>query len=228
MAQRELRLTPKQEAFCREYLIDLNATQAAIRAGYSKASADKIGAQLLGKTRIRDAISAAQSDRASRTEIDADRVMKEISHAAFFDIGDVLDFTADDGTARLKPVNTIPASARRAIASVKVRRYVEKGAGDGEARQVEVTELKFCDKLSALEKLGKHLGLFPNRHEVTGKGGGPIEQKHEHGVTDDLQPYLAVVAKLAAGSLGAPPEVVPRNDTSESLAEGVASDKATG
>jgi phage terminase small subunit len=71
-------LTPKQQRFVEEYLIDLNATQAAIRAGYSKKNADKIGSQLLGKTRVAASIRDAQEKRTRRTEITADYVLTTI------------------------------------------------------------------------------------------------------------------------------------------------------
>lgn len=81
-------LTPRQEAFVNEYLIDLNATQAAIRAGYSKKTADKQATQLLGKTSISQAIQAAMDERKERTEITQDRVIKEIAKYAFKDASD--------------------------------------------------------------------------------------------------------------------------------------------
>jgi len=71
-------LTPKQQRFVEEYLIDLNATQAAIRAGYSEKNADKIGSQLLGKTRVAASIREAQEKRTRRTEITADYVLTTI------------------------------------------------------------------------------------------------------------------------------------------------------
>jgi phage terminase small subunit len=71
-------LTPKQQRFVEEYLVDLNATQAAIRAGYSQRNADKIGSQLLGKARVAEAVAAAQSRRAKRVEIDADWVLERL------------------------------------------------------------------------------------------------------------------------------------------------------
>lgn len=71
-------MTPKQQAFVREYLVDLNATQAAIRAGYSAATAGAIGAENLTKPAIAAAIAAAQDERARRVEIDADAVLRGI------------------------------------------------------------------------------------------------------------------------------------------------------
>jgi len=71
-------LTPKQQAFVENYLIDLNATQAAIRAGYSEANADKIGSQLLGKNRVREAIEEAKRGRQEKLNLDAQWVLKRL------------------------------------------------------------------------------------------------------------------------------------------------------
>lgn len=77
-----MKLTEKQKLFVNEYLIDLNATQAAIRAGYSKKNADKIGSELLGKTRVAEAIHTAQEERAKRTLITADYVLTSLKNVA--------------------------------------------------------------------------------------------------------------------------------------------------
>lgn len=71
-------LTPKQQRFCEEYLIDLNATQAAIRAGFSVKTADKIGSQLLGKTRVLAEIDQLKKARAQSTGITAEEVLTRI------------------------------------------------------------------------------------------------------------------------------------------------------
>lgn len=85
------KLTPKQQAFIDEYLIDLNATQAAIRAGYSEKNAHKIGPELLGKTRIAEALREAQKYRQERTCISQDRVIREIAENAFKQASDAPD-----------------------------------------------------------------------------------------------------------------------------------------
>ncbi|WP_303995948.1 terminase small subunit [Desulfovibrio piger] len=72
------KLTDKQAAFVREYLVDLNATQAAIRAGYSERTASRIGPQLLGKTCVREAIEKAQAKRARRVEVTQDYVLSNL------------------------------------------------------------------------------------------------------------------------------------------------------
>src|SRR5919197_2742959 len=84
-------LTPKQARFCAEYLIDLNATQAAIRAGYSPRTANEQGARLLAHVSIAAAISQAKQAQAERTGITADRVLQEIARLAFVDIRKLFD-----------------------------------------------------------------------------------------------------------------------------------------
>src|SRR5579871_5053308 len=154
-------LTPKQARFVTEYLLDLNATQAAIRAGFSAKAAHVQGARMLRNAKVRAAIDRAQAERAGRVRIEADRVLQEIATLAFSDIGQVLDFTGD--VPRLRPAQEIPEAARRAISAVKTRRYTE-GRGE-DAREVEVVEFKLWDRLGSLRDLGRHLKLFTDQHE---------------------------------------------------------------
>lgn len=93
------KLTAKQQTFVEEYLIDLNATQAAIRAGYSAKNADKIGSELLGKTRVAEAVSMAMAERSRRTGINQDRVLQELARIGFAKITDVVD----PETAKIRP-----------------------------------------------------------------------------------------------------------------------------
>lgn len=116
-------LTPKQERFVQEYLVDLNATQAAIRAGYSAKTASRIGPELLVKTCISEAIQKAMKKREKRTEVTQDYVI------------------------------------------TKLREIAEKDASDGPD-----SELKYANKIRALELLGKHTGAFD---------GGPKEGQNE-------------------------------------------------
>ena len=91
-------MTPKQERFVEEYLVDLNATQAAIRAGYSKSTSYSIGQRLLKNVDIQKAITAAREKQQRRVEITADRVLEEYAKIAFFDPRKL--FTADGGLSR--------------------------------------------------------------------------------------------------------------------------------
>lgn len=156
------KLPPKQQRFVEEYLKDLNSTQAAIRANYSAKNADKIGPQLLGKVRVADAIQKAMARRSDRVEVKADAVLKELALLGFSDIGQILDFSGVE--PRLKPVSEIPESARRAISSMKVKRYWE-GNGD-ESREVEVTEFRLWPKLDALKLICQHLGLLGDQQQI--------------------------------------------------------------
>ena len=143
-------LTQKQKLFIDEYLIDLNATQAAIRAGYSPNNADKIGSELLGKTRVSEAISKAMAERSRRTGINQDRVLQELARIGFAKITDVVD----PDTAKIK----VDASEDdlACIQSLKI-----KPNEFGTEREV-----KLYDKKSALVDIGKHLGMFKERVEL--------------------------------------------------------------
>lgn len=149
-------MTLKQERFVEEYLIDLNATQAAIRAGYSPKTANEQGARLLAKVSIQAAVSKAQAERSRRTGINQDRVLLELAKVAFLNPVDVIDM---DGA-------TIRGEANRddtaCIASVKVKTIP---TDDG---QITEREVKVYDKLKALELLGKHLGMFTDKVKVDG------------------------------------------------------------
>lgn len=161
-------LIPKQERFCQEFLVDLDQTQAAIRAGYSKRSASNIGYKLMQETRIRRRIQILMNRRADRIEIDQDNVLQECAIVALSDIGEL--FTA---TGQLKPICEIPELTRRAIASVEV---VTRNLSDGEGGvDIEyVHKIKLWDKLSGLDKLGKHLKLFDRAAET---GADDIAQR---------------------------------------------------
>lgn len=193
-------LTPKQDLFCREYIADpkLNATQAAVRAGYSAKNADKIGSQLLGKARVAARISELMAERKERLGVTADAVVRELARLAFADIGQVVDFAG--GTLRLRDPAAIPEDARRAIQSVKVRRYAE-GGRDGDAREVELTEFKLADKKGPLELLGKHLGLFADRLQIGGDPASP-PVKNEHTLSGAID-HLAAAFAAAADRQGA-------------------------
>ena len=159
-------LSPKQQLFVVEYLKDLNATQAAIRAGYSPKTARVIGQENLLKPAIQAAVEAAKTKQLARLEIKADDILRELLLVARSDIGHVLDFSGE--TVKLRKANEIPEAARRAMQAVKAKKVFE-GTGEA-AMQVEVMEFKLWDKLSALEKIGKHLGLFKDEIDVNLKG----------------------------------------------------------
>lgn len=146
-------LTDKQRKFVSEYLKDLNATQAAIRAGYSQKTADRIGPQLIGKTWVREAIEAAQKRREKRTEITQDRVVQELARIAFGNSRSVMSWTASGMRLR----NSDDLTEDEAAIVSEVRETTTKDGGS--------MALKTHDKLKALELLGKHLGMFEKKPE---------------------------------------------------------------
>ena len=148
------KLTEKQKRFVEEYLIDLNATQAAIRAGYSPNTAKDIGCENLAKPNIRACIDKEIAERSKRTGINQDRVIRELARLAFVNANDVIDMEE----ATLKDGATEDDTA--AIASVKVKTIPTK---EGEGIE---SEIKLTDKLKALELLGKHLGMFKDKVEI--------------------------------------------------------------
>ena len=147
-------LTEKQQRFVDEYLIDLNATQAAIRAGYSVRTANEQGARLLANVSIQNNISKRMAERSRRTGVNQDRVVIELAKIAFINAADVID--PDDAT--IKEGATTDDTA--AIQSVKVK-VIPTKEGEGVER-----EIRLNDKLKALELLGKHLGMWNDKLDV--------------------------------------------------------------
>lgn len=144
-------VTEKQKRFVAEYLIDLNATQAAIRAGYSPKTANEQGARLLANVSVQGGIAQAMAERSRRTGISQDRVVQELAKIAFVNASDVID---------MEQATVLPGAVREDLAciqSVKVK--------DGNTMEREV---KLADKLRALELLGRHLGMFKDKVEVSG------------------------------------------------------------
>ena len=149
-------LTKKQKIFVDEYLIDLNATQAAIRAGYSPDTAGSIGRENLKKPEIRARIEKAMAERSKRTGINQDRIIMELAKIALLNPKGLVNF--DEATIKEDATDEDVA----AVASVKVKRFPTK---DGEGVEREV---KMYDKTKALELLGRHLGMFKDKVEVSG------------------------------------------------------------
>jgi phage terminase small subunit len=144
-------LSAKQQRFIEEYLIDLNGTQAAIRAGYSVKTADRMASENLRKPDIQKALQEKQAARAERTQITQDKVLVEIARLAFND-----PRRAFDGNGNLLSIQDWPDEVAAAISSIKV---TEVKTGDSEI-ETSLKEIKFWDKGAAQEKLCKHLGMY--------------------------------------------------------------------
>ncbi len=152
------KLTAKQQRFVNEYLIDLNATQAAIRAGYSPDTAMEQGYQLLRKTLVSNAISQAMAHRSRRTGITQDRVLRELAKVAFVNANDVIDL--DSATVRPNATE----EDLTCIQAIKVK------TSESETGSSSEREIKLYDKMRALEMLGKHLGIFDKRDQANSNG----------------------------------------------------------
>jgi len=150
-------LTPKQSLFVQEYLIDLNATQAAIRAGYSEKTAYAIGEQNLKKLEIANSIKEALEKRSARTEITQDRVLKEYARLAFLDVRKLYD---DNGN--LLHVTDLDDDTAAAIAGLEIAREggPARKNNDEDSSPTYIHKYKLADKRGALDSVARHLGMF--------------------------------------------------------------------
>jgi len=156
-------LTPRQGAFVREYLVDLNASAAAVRAGYSAATANRIGPRLLSNVGVAAAIAEAQAERSKRTEVTQDRVILELARIAFGDSHRVMSWGPEG--VKLRPSAEL-TDDEAAIVAEASQTVTEAGG---------TIRLKTVDKLGALKLLGTHLGMFVERREVNSTLALPAE-----------------------------------------------------
>ena len=161
------KLTPRQSMFVKEYLVDLNGTQAAIRAGYSPRTANEQAARLLANVNISDAVAAGMAKRAAKVEINADYVLARLAE---IDRMDVLDIMNDD--MALKPVSAWPSSWRRYLSGFDVAEMK-----DGQDAIGVLKKIKWPDKVKNLELLGKHIGVgaFSEKVQLSGPDSGPVQ-----------------------------------------------------
>lgn len=141
-------MNPKQKKFVQEYLVDLNATQAAIRAGYSSKTAGSMGFDLLKKPEIQAAIQEGQKRLSIKTEISADRVIRELALIAFSDMRSFARWRGDD--FRLKDSDELSEAESRCVSEISSTTTKDGGS----------IRFKLHSKVEALDKLGRHLGLF--------------------------------------------------------------------
>ena len=159
------KLTPKQRRFIDEYLIDLNATQAAIRAGYSEKTAYSIGLQNLKKLEIQAEIQKRRNRLQNKLEITQERVLQELAAIAFANGSDYAKVvnTGLLPTVEMIPTEELPPEKLPAIAGIKANQYG--------------VEVKLHDKVKALELLGKYLGTFD---------GGPAQEQTENNLFEAI------------------------------------------
>jgi phage terminase small subunit len=175
-------LNEKQRRFVEEYLIDLNATQAATRAGYSRKTAYSQGQRLLSHVEVQAAISAAQEARSKRTQITQDAVLTELAKIGFGNIADFVDVAGESPSIDLQAV---PRDKLAALSEITTE-TVHEHRGRGETAEVRRVKIKMWDKRSALVDIGRHLGMFKDKVELTGKDGGSVAVDHKHSHELDL------------------------------------------
>lgn len=153
-------LNDKQEMFCREYLIDLNATQAAIRAGYSEKTANAQASRLLVNVNIQNRIKELKSNRNERVEVDADYVLKRLVEIDQMDVLDILNESGD-----LKPVRDWPKAWRTTLSGLDVM-SISTGEDGADAL---LKKIKWPDKVKNLELLGKHVKVQAFKEQIEQK-----------------------------------------------------------
>ena len=158
----------RQIRFCQEYIIDLNGTQAAIRAGYSETSAESTASEILSYPKVQKYVQELLDDRANRTRATADKTISELYHLISFDAAEVFD-----EKGRLKDIHSIPKNIRKSIASIEIEEEFE-GRGSDKVQSGWIKKIRFWDKTKAIEMLAKHLKLLTDRTEFTGAGGQPL------------------------------------------------------
>jgi len=157
-------LTGRQVRFIEEYLVCLNATVAARKAGYSARTAGSQGADLLKNPKVKAALSKAIENRSIRVAVKADDVLGELLRIARVDIAQAFN----EG-GQLKPLHEIPEDVRRAIAGIEVEQLFV-GRGEDRKQTGDLVKVKFWDKVRGLELLGKHLQLFNDKDKSGGDG----------------------------------------------------------
>jgi phage terminase small subunit len=155
-------ITDKQKRFCEEYMVDLNGTQAAIRAGYSKKTANEQAAQLLAKLSIRQYVNELQKELSESTKISAEMVINELAKVGFSNISNYIKVIDKEIELGEDEAGTMKTATVRDIEIFKTDDVgLEKMAVVSEIRRTkDGVSIKLHDKVKALEDLGKHLGVF--------------------------------------------------------------------
>ena len=182
-------LTTKQQLFVHEYLIDLNGTQAAIRAGYSKRSAEVQASKMLRKGKVKEVLDEALAQRIEETKIDANWVLERLASEAVADMGDLYD---DNGN--LLPIKQWPKLWRQGLVSgVETQKL-----GNGEDAISTVNKIKLIERSKIIDMIGKHVNVqaFANKLEHTGVNGTPLIPEEMH----DMELARRVAFLLTTGS----------------------------
>lgn len=188
-------LNSQQQRFVEEYLIDLNATQAAVRAGYSEDTAYSQGGRLLKHVEVGKAIADAMAERSVRTRVTADRVLTELARIGFSDIRHVVAWRAnvtetgredEDGVPETRSFNEVEL-----VGSDQIDHDAAAAVAEISQTKDGALKVKMHSKTAALVEMGKHLGIA-QKLEHSGPGGLPIQT-----ITTAMSPQEAADAYAA-------------------------------
>lgn len=190
-------LTPKRKRFADEYLCDLNGKQAAIRAGYSEKTAEIQASRLLSNDKVKEYVAAKMAEREKRTEITQDMVLKRWWEIANLDVNEIVEFRRaacprcwPDGDLNDQINSECPICKGEGHGRVHVHdtRHLKSAARtvyNGVQVSKEGIKVLTLDRDKALENVARHLGMFKEKVELTGKDGGPILTKKIDNLTDE-------------------------------------------
>ena len=167
-AKSAAKLTAKQERFCQEYLIDLNGTQAAIRAGYSEKTAEQQASRMLLNVKVQNRVSELKEVRNAQLDVDGTYVLKRLIE---WDQLDVLDILTDTGS--FKPISEWPKVWRTSISAMDVSTLMKQE----EDIETRIMKVKWPDKVKNLELIGKHVDVQAFKEQVQHSGGITVETK---------------------------------------------------
>lgn len=189
MAREKNKLTPKQQRFVDEYLVDCNGTQAAIRAGFKPDNADTIAADLLRKTWVYAAIEAKSRRLEIKTEITVEKVLNEYAKLGFSNMADYA--TWDNDGIVIKSCEELTRDQMAAISEIT----------ETKTKNETTVKIKLHDKKGSLDSIAKHLGMFIERKQITGANGGAIKVEQAEpdlsALTDDeLNTFKKLTAKV--------------------------------
>ena len=158
------KLTPRTRRFVEEYLVDHNATQAMVRAGFTGTRPDVAASKLMARPHVAELIEKRIQDKLRGAGVRADRVLQELAAIAFSDARAIFDQNGN-----IRPVSEWDDATAAALAGIEVERTTRSGDS-----VTEIAKVKRWEKTRALELLGKHLAMFVDRTELTGKDGASL------------------------------------------------------
>ena len=195
-------LTARQERFVLEYLVDFNGTQAAIRSGYSAKTARQIATENLSKPDIQAALAHAQARQRERLEIDSDAVVTELARVAFSRMVDVASWDSDG--VYMIPSDELDHDVHAAVKDIRLTKTtVTRKNGDEEV--TERFTINLHDKLAALDKLSRHLGIYNDsvRIDLTNLDAAALVQ--EYGLSQESAEWAVHEAqRIVSASEGDP------------------------